>query len=238
MDYSFRPIGVIESPFREKFGIPRRAGLVPEARAVLRLDPALRDGLIGLEGFSHVWVLFVFHGHPADEWNPMVRPPRLGGERKMGVFATRAPHRPNPIGLSRVALDRLDRDADPPTLHLSGVDFLDGTPVLDVKPYLAEADGEPAGARAGWIESVPEIPRLTVVFEESARHALDGFTAEGYSELEALLTGMLELDPRPAFQRHADGEYAARVLDFDVHWAMHGTTCRVVAIRDLRERGE
>ncbi len=234
MNTTFKPIGYLESPFKEKFGIPRQAGLAPEARAVVRLDPAMRDGLQGLEGFSHVWILFVFHGHENDDGKLLVRPPRLGGTRKMGVFATRSPHRPNPIGLSLVRLEGVEPDESSPAIHVSGVDFLDGTPVLDIKPYLPGGDIARGEVRTGWLEKAPEWPALEVTFSEEARTFVRRVSKEGYPDLEALITRILGLDPRPAFQRDDDARYAARVMDFDVHWEMQGTRCRVIEIRDLR----
>jgi len=239
MPYTFEPIGSIESPFKEKFGVPRQAQLVPEARSVLRLGREMDDAVQGLDGFSHVWVLFVFHANLADGWNPLVRPPRLGGARKMGVFATRAPHRPNPIGMSLVKLDRVERTATGPVLHLSGGDFLDGTPVLDVKPHLPEADRAAETPRIGWLETAPAWPALEVEFAPAARAALTRLAGEGYAGLETLLISTLRRDPRPAFQRGDDAEYAMRIADdrLDVHWVTEGDRCRVVEIRDFREPG-
>lgn len=157
MQFTFQPIGRLESPFREKFGVPRQSQLVPAARSVLKLDPACREALTDLEGFSHVWVIFVFHAHVDAGWNPLVRPPRLGGTAKTGVFSTRAPHRPNPIGLSVVRLEAVDRNADPPTVTLSGGDFVDGTPVLDLKPYVPRFDCVDS-ASGGWIAERELLP--------------------------------------------------------------------------------
>jgi tRNA-Thr(GGU) m(6)t(6)A37 methyltransferase TsaA len=237
MPYTFEPIGFIESPFKEKFGVPRQSQLVPEARSTLRLEPGLSDAVLGLEGFSHVWVLFVFHGNLADGWNPLVRPPRLGGAAKMGVFATRAPHRPNPIGMSLVKLERVERTETGPVLHFSGGDFLDGTPVLDLKPHFPEADRARGTVRIGWLETAPEWPSLEVEFAPAARAALARLAGEGYPDLEALLVSTLRRDPRPAFQRDEDADYAMRIADdrLDVHWVTEGNRCRVVEIRDLRE---
>jgi len=238
MPYTFEPIGFIESPFKEKFGVPRQSQLVPEARSVLRLGRALDDAVLGLEGFSHVWVLFVFHANLADGWNPLVRPPRLGGARKMGVFATRAPHRPNAIGMSLVKLDRVERTEAGPVLHFSGGDFLDGTPVLDLKPHLPEADRARETPRTGWLETAPPWPALEVEFAPTARTALARLADEGHPDLEALLVSTLRRDPRPAFQRDQDADYAMRIADdgLDVHWVTKGNRCRVVEIRDLRKK--
>ena len=156
-DFTFHPIGVIRSCFTEKFGIPRQPGLVPAARATLEVfspydhDEAFRD----LDEFSHLWVLFVFHGIPAAKWRPTVCPPRLGGNRRTGVFATRSGFRPNPIGMSAVSLEGIRRQNGKLLLEMSGVDLLDRTPVLDIKPYLPYADAL-SGAFGGFADRPPE----------------------------------------------------------------------------------
>ena len=137
------PIAYIRTDFPDKFGIPRQSGLLPELEAVIVFEPAYRnpDALRGIEGFSHLWLLWQFSGNLRDKWQPMVRPPRLGGNTPMGVFATRSPFRPNPIGLSCVRLESIGfEDPEGPVLHVLGADLMDGTPILDVKPYLPHAD--------------------------------------------------------------------------------------------------
>jgi tRNA-Thr(GGU) m(6)t(6)A37 methyltransferase TsaA len=216
----FEPIGTVRSCFPEKFGIPRQSGLVPAASAVIRLKPdrALRESLRGLAGFSHLWVIFVFHA--AGPWKPLVRPPRLGGGRKTGVLATRSPHRPNPIGISVVRVVRVLPGASAgPEIHVSGGDFLDGSPVLDVKPYLPYADSVPR-AQADWASRRPK--RIPVSFAASARSACRELAAR-HPGLSRLIRQMVAEDPRPAFQarRPADeAEYSARLLDLDVHWTV------------------
>lgn len=143
-----RPIAHIRTDFPEKFGIPRQSGRVPDLEARIVFEPPYRnpDALRGLEGFSHLWLLWQFSAalRGDGEWQPMVRPPRLGGNTPMGVFATRSPFRPNPIGLSSVRLCRIDYDgADAPTLTVAGADLMDGTPLYDIKPYLAYTDSHP-----------------------------------------------------------------------------------------------
>jgi tRNA-Thr(GGU) m(6)t(6)A37 methyltransferase TsaA len=199
-----RPIGTLRSCYGQKFGIPRQAGLVPAATAVLELDPAVvtRDALRGLEGFSHVWVIFRFH--LAADVKMTVRPPRLGGARRVGVLATRSPHRPNHLGLSAVALARVDLDGL--SLELRGGDFLDGTPVYDVKPYLPYADALP-DATAAWAD--PPIPRSNVTFSPVA--AAFCAVTPGMSEVVAQ---SLALDPRRPGAR--GGTYAMRIGPWDV----------------------
>lgn len=197
-DFHFKAIGFVRSPFKDKFGIPRQPGLALSAKGVIKIDPApdLKTALRSLEEFSHLWIVFVFHDHGGRKWKPSIRPPRLGGSRKVGVLASRSPHRPNPIGISAVRLERVDFDAvGGPELHVAGIDLLDGTPVLDIKPYIAYADSIPL-ANAGWA-SAP-IERVTVVFADSS-DITDVF--ENEPSLKTMITEVLELDPRPAFQK-------------------------------------
>ena len=213
------PIGVIHSGFREKFGIPRQPGLVPAARATLELLPpyARPEAVRGLEDFSHLWLLFVFHGVPAGRWQPTVRPPRLGGNRRLGVFATRSTFRPNPLGLSAVKLERIVIRHGQVVLHLAGVDLLDGTPVLDIKPYLPYADciAEATGGFAA------EAPALLSVVEFSPAAA--GFCAAWRgNDLRELITQILRQDPRPAYER-ADPTprlHGMKLYNLDVRWEM------------------
>ena len=156
-----QPVARVSTCYPDKFGAPRQSGLVPDARARLVFEPPFRhpDAVRGLEGFSHLWLVWVFSENVDKGWSPTVRPPRLGGNVRMGVFATRAPFRPNPIGLSAVRLERVElHPLDGPVLHLSGVDLVDGTPILDIKPYVPLAD------------CIPE--------------ASEGFTAVPYERLE------------------------------------------------------
>lgn len=229
--FEFEPIGFVETCFKEKFGIPRQSGLAREAKGILKLssDPDFKTALRTLEGFSHLWIVFVFHEHGSKKWKPSIRPPRLGGIRKVGVLASRSPHRPNPIGLSAVELERIDWDAPGgPELHLLGVDILDGTPVLDIKPYLPYADSIPE-ARAGWADE--PIVRAEVFFTEAALAAIDERSSGGYANLKQLIAELLSLDPRPSFQKRrmppgrpeAEGtRYGFNIFHFDVSWRISG----------------
>ena len=226
----FTPIGVIHSCFGEKFGIPRQAGLAPAARATLELSPpyAMPEAVRGLEEFSHLWLIFVFHGIPSGQWQPTVRPPRLGGHQRMGVFATRSPFRPNPMGLSAVRLERIAINRGRVTLHLSGVDLLDGTPVLDIKPYLPYADGLP-DAGGGFAAQAPDAG-LTVEFSPEAEAVCAVWPGGGLREL---IVQVLSQDPRPAYERGAAAaqSYGMRLHDREVQWTMHGQIAHVTAIR-------
>jgi tRNA-Thr(GGU) m(6)t(6)A37 methyltransferase TsaA len=235
--YEFEAIGFLTTCFKEKFGIPRQPRLVAGADGVLKLksNPFLKTAVRELERFSHIWIVFVFHQHDAKNWKPSIRPPRLGGAKKVGVLASRSPHRPNPIGLSAVKLERIDLDAPGGVeLHLSGVDFLDGTPVLDIKPYIAYADSIPE-ATAGWAED--EIRRTSVEFTDEALASIVRLGGAKYPRLRELIIGMLELDPRPASQQKklpADGpesqgtRHGFRLFEFDVKWMIQNESFLVL----------
>jgi tRNA (adenine37-N6)-methyltransferase len=147
---AFTPIGIVHSPFKEKFGVPRQPGIATAARATLELLPPYdrEEALEGLSGFSHVWLVFVFHATAAQGWQPSVRPPRLGGNVRVGVFASRSMFRPNPIGLSVVELEGYGREDGRLVLHVKGADLIDGTPVLDIKPYIPTRTASPMRAAA------------------------------------------------------------------------------------------
>ena len=160
-------IGRIHTDFATKFGIPRQSGLVPELKGEIVLEPEYRnpDAVRGLEEFSHLWLVWEFSKAVRSDWSPTVRPPRLGGNQRVGVFATRSPFRPNPIGLSCVRLERIDlEDSRKPVILVSGVDMMDGTPIYDIKPYLPYADSHP-GAKGGFTDGT-EVRRVTVELPE------------------------------------------------------------------------
>ncbi|MBI5040814.1 MAG: tRNA (N6-threonylcarbamoyladenosine(37)-N6)-methyltransferase TrmO [Gammaproteobacteria bacterium] len=236
MNYTFPPIGIIHSPFKEKFGVPRQPGIAPAARATLELLPPYdRDeALEGLAGFSHVWLVFVFHATADQGWHPTVRPPRLGGNARVGVFASRSTFRPNPIGLSVVELAGFGREDGKLVLHLRGADLIDGTPVLDIKPYVPYADSLP-DARGGFADSAPE-KRLAVRFTIEAEVPLAAREAV-HPQLRALITQILAVDPRPAYREDEPVErvYGMRLLDFDLRWRVEGDTAVVVALHSIAQ---
>lgn len=226
-----RPIGVIHSCFPEKFGIPRQPGLVPAAEAELELlAPFNRpEAVRGLEGFSHIWLLFVFHASLREHWKPTVRPPRLGGNLRVGVFASRSPFRPNPIGLSALELKAIST-ANGVRLLLAGVDLLDGTPVLDIKPYLPFADSI-AWARPGYSEA-PDAPDHTVVFDRQPLRYLRGLPEADGQRLRALIMQLLLHDPRPGYleDNGAQRRFGLRLEDLNVHWRCEDRVFRVTGI--------
>ncbi|MEE4607253.1 MAG: tRNA (N6-threonylcarbamoyladenosine(37)-N6)-methyltransferase TrmO [Desulfobacteraceae bacterium] len=226
--YRFDPIGRIRSCFPQKFGIPRQSGLVPQATAVLELfAPYGRaEALAGLEGFSHLWVVFIFHAHLGRPWHPTVRPPRLGGNRRIGLFASRSAFRPNPIGISAVRLDGIRQEGDRAEIDLLGGDFLDGTPVLDIKPYLPYADAI-AQAAGGFAADSP--PLLPVGFAPEVEAAC---RKSGDARLKALITGVLANDPRPAYDARSDDSavYGMRICDLEVKWRVHQGRVKVLSV--------
>ncbi|MGE4488701.1 MAG: tRNA (N6-threonylcarbamoyladenosine(37)-N6)-methyltransferase TrmO [Kiritimatiellales bacterium] len=208
---NFEPIGIIHSCFKEKFGIPRQPGLVKSATATLELLPPynVEEALRGIDEFSHLWILFVFHESVIEKFQPTVRPPRLGGNTRIGVFATRSPFRPNPIGLSVVGL----KSVSGTTLELAGGDFLDGTPVLDIKPYIPYADSIPE-ARGGFAPDAP-VPQNIVSFTPEATAVFQ--TLE--KSQQQLIRDVLTYNPRPAYQSdNPDRTYGTRLFNLDIKW--------------------
>lgn len=233
MTFSFQPIGVIRSCFKEKFGIPRQSGLVTASQATLELHAPYDcpEALAGLEGFSHIWVVFVFHQSIRESWKATVRPPRLGGNQRIGVFASRAPFRPNPIGLSAVLLEGIECKEGRCQLHLRGADLLDGTPVLDIKPYVPYADALPE-ASGGFAAQAP-VSELTVNFSDEAEAQCAALEAGGVADLRQLIEQILQADPRPAYRadRETEQTFGMRLYDFDVRWSVRGRHIEVVSLQ-------
>lgn len=229
----------MRTDYQEKFGAPRQSSMVPEARGYLKLKPRpeFREALNHLDKFSHVWVVFEFNQSVEKGWRPTIEPPRVEAPRRVGVFASRSPHRPNPIGISALKLERIDFDAPGGIeLHFSGVDILDNTPVLDIKPYLPFADSI-VDATAGWASG--EIQKYPVEFSDAALAAIEAAGDRAHPALRALIMQTLEWDPRPRSQREKmpihdsanDGRtFAFRLLDFDVRWEIQ---CGAIRVLDL-----
>lgn len=217
----FQPIGFIQTGFIDKFGTPRQAGLVRGSRAVLKLRPDLQPELAlqGLQGYSHIWLIFVFHKNQSSRYHAKVHPPRLGGE-PMGLFATRTPHRPNPIGLSLVELIQVDKDG----IIVEGVDLIDGTPILDIKPYLPEIESKPQ-ARSGWAGDAPKS-EIQIEFSLESQATLQQWqTQNAEVDLEQHIRDVISLDPRPLVYRGYEGqkgpyrqEHRVRLYDGDIHF--------------------
>lgn len=217
--FAFEQIGVIRSPYKEKFAVPRQPGLVKQGGGELHLLPPYNqaEAVRGLEAFSHLWVLFVFHQTMEGGWRPTVRPPRLGGNARMGVFATRSTFRPNPIGMSLVELNGIRCHKDQVILQLGSLDLVDGTPVVDIKPYLPFAEALP-NAQASYAQQAPtaDIPVFFTAEIEAQLAAL----ATRYPQLKAFLVDVLAQDPRPAYRKDEEQgkTYAVWLLDFNVRW--------------------
>ncbi|KLU15781.1 MULTISPECIES: tRNA (N6-threonylcarbamoyladenosine(37)-N6)-methyltransferase TrmO [Xenorhabdus] len=230
-DFQFTQIGTIHSPYKEKFAIPRQPGLVEDGTGQLELLAPYNqvDAVRGLEQFSHLWIIFVFHQTMAGGWNPLVRPPRLGGNAKMGVFATRSTFRPNPIGMSLVELKAIQCENNRVILELGSLDLVDGTPVIDIKPYLPFAESQPE-AKAGFAQAAPEAD-MVVNFSPEAECQLLSYKTH-YPHLRRFIRQVLAQDPRPAYRKKAQENrlYAAHILDFNVRWRVFNTTTEVVSI--------
>lgn len=216
-DVTLSVVGRIASDYPDKFGIPRQPGLVPAGRAVLHLLPPYDDphSVRGLERVSHLWLTFIFHRSP-ERWTALVRPPRLGGNARLGVFATRSTHRPNRLGLSLVELERIETD-NGVRLFLRGHDLLDGTPVLDIKPYLPWAESRPE-ARAGFAPAAPS--QQAVSFSAEAETTLA--RRDDGASLRELIAQVLAQDPRPAYRRGSEARiYGVALRDVDVRFQAH-----------------
>ena len=223
--YSMRVIARIHSDFSSKFGVPRQSGLVDALESTIVFEPEFRnpDALRGLEGFSHLWLVWVFDQAIRETWSPTVRPPRLGGNQRMGVFATRSPFRPNPIALSSVKLAGIEQTAEFGTvLKIRGADLMDGTPILDIKPYIPYADSHPdavggfASAPAGETLKVHIPPELMALVPENRREALRGVLAQ---------------DPRPHYQDDPERVYGFGFAGLEIKFSVDGTRLTVKAIQ-------
>ena len=215
-----KAIAHIRSDFPTKFGIPRQSGLIETLKAVIVFEPEYRnpDALRGLEEFSHIWLIWEFSANKRDSWSPTVRPPRLGGNTRMGVFATRSPFRPNPIGLSSVTLDGIEYHSEfGPVLYVSGADLMDGTPIYDIKPYIA-SDCRP-DARCGFTDKVP-VPELAVAFPMPLLEKIPESRRDA-------LTAVLASDPRPRYQSDPDRIYGLEFAGFDIRFRVDQNTVHV-----------
>lgn len=221
MNFNIECIGVVRSPFSQKFGIPRQPDLVPAAHICIELKKEFTpDCVRGLDEFDYIWVQFVFHDAIAEGWAQMVRPPRLGGKKKVGVFATRSPHRPNHMGLSLLKLLRIDTTGGRVKLYCGGGDLLDGTPVVDIKPYIAFVEAKPEAA-CGFVQGAPEL--LAVVWQcdtqtlpENTRHIIEQSLAQ---------------DPRPAYQDLPERIYGMTMAGYDVHFRIENQTVFVLSFQ-------
>lgn len=226
-DHSLRVIARIRTDFPAKFGIPRQSGIVDSLKAKIVFEQEYRnpDAIRGLEGFSHIWMIWGFFKEPGSTWSPMVKPPRLGGNKRMGVFATRSPFRPNSIGLSCVRLEKIELNQGlGPVLYVSGADLMDNTPIYDIKPYLPYTDSHPE-ARGGFAEPLRDYA-LTVSFPETLLSQIPG-------EHHEALMGILAHDPRPSYHNDPERIYGFWYAGFNIRFTVTGnliTVCEVTPI--------
>ena len=210
MTYTIVPIATARSPYKQKFGVARQPGLVPAAEVCIELNPEFTaDSVRGLERFDYVWISFIFHGVLDEGWAQMVRPPRLGGKQKMGVFATRSPHRPNHLGLSLLKLERIET-GKPVRLYCSGADLLDGTPIIDIKPYIPFVESKPEELKVVWLENIG---------------------AENLSEsTKNLISQSIAQDPRPAYQNIPERIYVMNIENYEVRFQIEENRATVIGI--------
>lgn len=224
-----KPIAFIKTEFPEKFGIPRQSGLAKDLRGRIIFEPQFRnpDALRGLEGFSHIWLIWEFSANRTTrEWQPTVRPPRLGGNTHLGVFATRSPFRPNPLGLSCVEIDRIDLFTDEgPVITVKGADLMDGTPIYDIKPYIRYADSRQQ-ALCGYVDSLEERS-LKVVFPSELSSRI-----EDTSVIPSLVE-TLRLDPRPSYHDDPERIYGLSFARLNVKFRVNGEVLTVVDVQPL-----
>lgn len=220
-EISFKIIAHIKSDFDEKFGIPRQSGILEGLKSTIQFEPEFRnpDTLRGLEGFSHLWILWIFSENIRDTWKPTVRPPRLGGNRRLGVFATRSSFRPNPVALSCVKIEEIKTDGpNGPEIIVSGADLMNGTPIVDIKPYLPYADSVPQ-ALGGFATAV-EYQKLQVECDPSLLKKIP-------SEKRDSLLKILEQDPRPHYQSDASRVYGLNFAQHNIRFTVNGDILKV-----------
>lgn len=231
--YNFNSIGTIHSCYKEKFGIPRQPALVNSPATIeIHNSYSNEDAFRELETFSHIWVIFVFHEITNKNWKATVRPPRLGGNQRIGVFASRSMFRPNPIGLSVVELKNVERSGNNIILNIMGGDFLDLTPVLDIKPYISYADSIDTSL-SGYATEKPAI-KFNVIFSLDAKNEIER-VREKYPQIERIIIEVLQLDPRPAYQEYKNikKEFSIKLYDYDVNWKTEGENILVTSLELL-----
>lgn len=226
-----RPVAYIKTEFSGKFGIPRQSGLVSGLRGRIVFEPQYRnpDALRELDGFSHIWLIWGFSANrPMDGWQPTVRPPRLGGNAHVGVFATRSPYRPNPLGLSCVEIDRIELSAeDGPVIIVRGADLMDGTPIYDIKPYIRYADSR-QNAVCGYVDKIEKRVVNVVLPKEVADSIPD-------NSIIPVLTDTLRQDPRPSYHDDPQRVYGLRFMKYEVKFKVEDSVLTVTAVESLQD---
>lgn len=239
-----QPIGWIHSPYRQKFAIPRQPNLVREAVGDIHFLPTFADpnSLRGIEGFSHLWVVFQFHETADKDWTPTVTPPRLGGTERVGVFASRSPYRPNGLGLSVVERVKVLHNGPELILRVRGIDLLDGTPILDIKPYIPYADSiadavggyAPSAPHTTGIDEVKAYSPITVSFSRTSMFQLEKIDFQ-LCDLTAFIRSVLQQDPRPAqhVRKGDEREYGMHLYDFNIRWRVTGNAAEVLSVEPI-----
>lgn len=237
---TIHPIGIVQTPYDEKFAVPRQPDLVAEGKGILHLLPPYNraEAVRGLTQFSHLWLIFQFHHISEREWHATVRPPRLGGNERIGVFASRATHRPNPLGLSKIKLEGIEMGNGEVKLRLGSVDLVNGTPIFDIKPYLAYADSEPT-AISGFAQYKPQ-PKLVVQFSPQALQAVQScpnFAKFGITDPKLFITQVIAQDPRPAYHqaKAVTRIYGMKLAGYNIRWQIDSqnfNTATVIAIEN------
>lgn len=224
MNYTIKPIARMKSDFPTKFGIPRQSGLVDELRSTIVFEPEYRneDALRGLEGFSHIWIIWQFSEAVQEEWSPTVRPPRLGGNQRMGVFATRSPFRPNALGLSCVRILSIEKTETQGTvIRVAGADLMDGTPIFDIKPYVPYSDCRTDAAGGFTSSAAPFLLKVDIPNDLLQKVDTDKHDA---------LIGVLSHDPRPSYQKDADRIYGLSFADYNIRFTVKENILTVIEI--------
>lgn len=223
-------IAKIKTDMPDKFGVPRQSGIVSQLTGKIVFEPEYRvkEALNGLEDFSHLWLLWEFSESKRESWSPTVRPPRLGGEIRKGVFATRSPFRPNPIGLSCVKLEKIEYSKQfGPLIYVSGVDMVNDTPIYDIKPYITYTDSRPEAVQ-GFAEKYKDYA-LKVQFPQKLLNSIP-------KEKQSGIIGILKHDPRPAYQDSPERIYGVRYLDYDIHFKVENHVLTVTDIKKIKAK--
>jgi tRNA-Thr(GGU) m(6)t(6)A37 methyltransferase TsaA len=228
--FTFERIGIVHSCYKDKFAIPRQARLVTAATAKIELLKPYNNIEItrGLDDFSHLWLSFIFHRHIGKGWNTTVKPPRLDGKQRFGVFATRASFRPNPIGLSLVEIDSIEQQGSTLFIHIKGADLLDQTPIIDIKPYIPYTDSLP-NACGGFTDQIKE-KYFDVSFSISASQECQS-ASQKYPHIEQFIKQLLSLDHRAYFYKKINKSYSTRVYDYDLTWVIEADKVKVISLK-------
>ncbi|SUC11155.1 putative methyltransferase, YaeB/AF_0241 family [Pasteurella canis] len=236
LSLTLTPVAILHSPYKEKFSVPRQPDLVQDGTAIIELLPPYNqfESVRGLEQFSHLWLIFQFNKVPAGKWSPTVRPPRLGGNQRIGVFASRATHRPNPLGLSKVELRQIESKNGKILLYVGPVDLVDGTPIFDIKPYLAYADNQP-NAKSGYAQNKPNSQLKVTVSEQAQRKFKE--IEKKRPHFQRFVTEVIAQDPRPAYQQNklSDRIYGIRLYEFNIRWKMQENSLNEAIILNIEE---